>query len=583
MIRRTLHYYWQTARKYKKLYWIVFPLITIATLSGSIGYFYILSLIIEALTQLNDASPARLWMLFAWLVALAVTEFLTWRIQGFIYSKLQAMTLRDLEQMVFKRLMNHSYSFYVNRFSGAIVTQFNRFVRSYEHLEDVFAFEFYGMLLRILVSSAVLLILAPWIGLSLIIWTIVFTSSVAFISYKKMPITKKASAADSKVTGDIADSITNILNVKTFARKRHERKRFAQTSQDRFIKRVRSWFFDEYIRAYQSFLMTAFQVFLVYLSIRFVLDGSLSISVLLLAQLYTGRIFADLWNLQHIIRRMESAFSDATEMTRILDTPSGVIDPKSPEKLKITDGKIEFRNVSFSYSEKDQSIFEHFSMHISAGEKIGLVGHSGGGKTTLTKLLLRFLDISNGQILIDGQNIANLLQEDLRSQIAYVPQEPILFHRSLIENILYGRLDATDTDIRHVADMAYATEFIEKLPEKYNTLVGERGIKLSAGQKQRIAIARAMLSKAPILVLDEATSSLDSKSEKLISEALENLMKNRTTIVIAHRLSTIQKMDRILVLDKGKIAESGSHLELVQKHGLYAELWQHQSGGFLKE
>ncbi len=223
------------------------------------------------------------------------------------------------------------------------------------------------------------------------------------------------------------------------------------------------------------------------------------------------------------------------------------------------------------------------NLEIAAGEKIGLVGHSGSGKTTLTKLLLRFNDIDGGEILIDGQNIANITQEDLRKCIAYVPQEPLLFHRTIRENIAYANPEASSKDIEEAAKKAYAQEFIEKLPKGYDTLVGERGVKLSGGQRQRVAIARAILKDAPILILDEATSALDSESEKLIQAALWELMKGRTAIVIAHRLSTIQRMDRILVLNDGEVIEQGKHAELLEKNGTYAKLWAHQSGGFIEE
>jgi ATP-binding cassette subfamily B protein len=234
-------------------------------------------------------------------------------------------------------------------------------------------------------------------------------------------------------------------------------------------------------------------------------------------------------------------------------------------------------------SGKDDSLFSKLNLHIKAGEKIGLVGHSGSGKTTLTKLLLRFNDIDSGEILIDGQNVAAITQEDLRRHVAYIPQEPLLFHRSIRENIAYGKPEASDEEIEEAAKKAYATEFIDKLPAGYNTLVGERGVKLSGGQRQRIVIARAILKDAPILVLDEATSALDSESEKYIQAALMELMKKRTAIVIAHRLSTIQKMDRIIVLDHGTIVEEGSHKDLIKQNGTYAKLWAHQSGGFIEE
>jgi len=240
--------------------------------------------------------------------------------------------------------------------------------------------------------------------------------------------------------------------------------------------------------------------------------------------------------------------------------------------------------MTFGYHNRDDDyLFDKFNLKINSGEKIGLVGHSGGGKTTITRLLLRFMDIESGQILIDNQDISKMSQHDLRMQIGYVPQEPIMFHRSILENIRYGRLEASDTEVHQAAQMAHATEFIEKLPQQYQTLVGERGIKLSGGQRQRVAIARAMLKNAPILILDEATSALDSENEKAIQGALWKLIEGRTTIVIAHRLSTIQKMDRIIVLEDGKIAEEGSHRKLLLKNGVYAGLWKHQSGGFLEE
>jgi ATP-binding cassette subfamily B protein len=223
------------------------------------------------------------------------------------------------------------------------------------------------------------------------------------------------------------------------------------------------------------------------------------------------------------------------------------------------------------------------NLHIKPGEKIALVGHSGGGKSTVTKLLLRFVDIDGGQLLVDGQSVSDVRVADLRGAIAYVPQEPVMFHRSIRENIRYGRLNASDADVISAAKKANAHEFISKLPEGYDTMVGERGVKLSGGQRQRVAIARAIIKDAPILVLDEATSALDSESEKLIQAALRELMEKRTAIVIAHRLSTIQKMDRIIVLDEGDIIEEGTHNSLLEHKGVYAKLWAHQSGGFIED
>jgi ATP-binding cassette subfamily B protein len=265
--------------------------------------------------------------------------------------------------------------------------------------------------------------------------------------------------------------------------------------------------------------------------------------------------------------------------------PAEVVDLPDARDLTASHGEIICKDVAFKYADasSDEHIFRGLNLHIAPGEKIGLVGHSGGGKSTFTRLLLRFDDLTSGAITIDGQDIKHATQTSLRQQISYVPQEPLLFHRSIRENIAYGTSDATQEAVENAARLAYAHGFIAKLPAGYDTIVGERGVKLSGGQRQRIAIARAILKNAPILVLDEATSALDSESEKVIQKALWKLMQNRTTVVIAHRLSTIQKMDRIIVLDDGKISEQGSHTELLKQNGVYAKLWTHQSGGFIEE
>jgi len=272
-------------------------------------------------------------------------------------------------------------------------------------------------------------------------------------------------------------------------------------------------------------------------------------------------------------------------MTEIILLKNEVTDPVKSEVSRIGAGAIEFKDVTFAYpdAKSDGSLLNGLNIQIPAGQKVGLVGPSGGGKTTLTKLLLRFMDINGGEILIDGQNIAHIAQEDLRREISYVPQEPLLFHRSIYQNIAYGNPDAGREQVLEAAKRAHADEFIQGLPHGYDTIVGERGVKLSGGQRQRVAIARALLKEAPVLVLDEATSSLDSVSERFIIEAMDELMAHRTTIVVAHRLSTIRRLDRILVIQDGQVVQDGSHDELLKQEGLYAKLWSHQTGDLLDE
>jgi len=300
---------------------------------------------------------------------------------------------------------------------------------------------------------------------------------------------------------------------------------------------------------------------------------------------YTLTLINRFFTINTLTRQVEEGFMNASPMAEILSQPIEITDSPDAKPLRVARGEIELRDVAFRYADAKQtdSVFEGLNLTIKAGQKIGLVGHSGGGKSTLTRLLLRFDDISDGSITIDGQDIREITQTSLREAISYVPQEPLLFHRSIRENIAYGSPDASQQKIKKAARQAYADDFIGKLPEQYETVVGERGVKLSGGQRQRIAIDRAILKDAPILVLDEATSALDSESEKAVQKALWELMDNKTAVVIAHRLSTIQKMDRILVLNDGRIVEDGTQDELLASKGTYAKLWAHQSGGFIEE
>jgi ATP-binding cassette subfamily B protein len=309
-----------------------------------------------------------------------------------------------------------------------------------------------------------------------------------------------------------------------------------------------------------------------------------NIATIFLMLNYTSSIVNQLFGFSNnALRNYNRSFGDSADMVKILHEEAEVQDPETPEPSRMHTGNITLREVIFTHNGANDALFDKLSLNIAAGEKVGLIGHSGSGKSTFTRILLRFSDIDGGEILIDGQNIAKVTQDDLRKSIAYVPQEPLLFHRTIRENIAYGKPGATLEDVIDAAQKANADEFIKGLPQGYETLVGERGVKLSGGQRQRVAIARALLKDAPILVLDEATSALDSESEKLIQAALWHLMEGRTAIAIAHRLSTVQRMDRIIVMDNGKIVEQGTHAELLKKKGTYAKLWAHQSGGFLED
>jgi ATP-binding cassette subfamily B protein len=385
----------------------------------------------------------------------------------------------------------------------------------------------------------------------------------------------------------LADAITNVIAIKSFSQGTYERKRFKKAT-------TRTWrTLFEFANAHKKqmnslgFLSRSMGSLALVAAVISVMVFNANIATVFLIFSYTSSIVDQLFNFSNnSLRNYNRSIGDAADMVENLQLEPAVKDPASPEISRISSGDITFKNVIFdheSINKASDALFHNFNLNIRSGEKVGLVGHSGGGKTTLVKLIMRFMDIDGGAILIDGQNIAHITQEDLRKSITYVPQEPLLFHRTLAENISYGKLGAAQDEIIKVSEMAHAHEFIQNLPNGYDTLVGERGIKLSGGQRQRVATARAMLKDAPILLLDEATSALDSESEVLIQDALWKLMEEKTAVVIAHRLSTIQKLDRIVVLNEGNIAEQGTHKELLKNGGVYANLWAHQSGGFIED
>lgn len=565
------------------------------------GLFFLSCLQVVAMVGISTAVPflasrtlsagmvhdGSFWYGFLWL-SCAIILFLALNRIGFTsLMKLIATVMYELQNRVFWHLMHRGIRFHTDNVGGKLVSDAIDYPGAYNQLINA-VFTSGGPLLLTLVVGLTIIFSQ---SLPLGVYMLLVVASTLLWAYRESltrhTLRTTRLKATKKLVAHISDSIVNAATVKTFAgedRETHANKALGRTLRD---LRINDW-----QRAGLSgnnrmaFLLAALLGLLAV--VYFFVDlgkQSNGLATSIFAFSYTMTLIMRLFDINNLTRQVEEAFLQASPMTQILLEETEIKDTAKAIDLNVTEGAIDFRKVSFAYmdSSSGQKVFTSLNLHIKPGERIGLVGPSGGGKTTLTRLLLRFEDVQSGSIVVDDQDIRDITQTSLRDTIGYVPQEPLLFHRSIYENIAYGKPNASDRSVRKAAKLAYASDFIEKLSQKYDTVVGERGVKLSGGQRQRIAIARAILKNAPILVLDEATSALDSESEALIQEAMFKLMEGKTAVVIAHRLSTIQRLDRIIVMDDGKIVEDGTHQNLLKKNGLYARLWRHQSGGFMQE
>jgi ATP-binding cassette subfamily B protein len=588
-IKLTLGLYWQEARKHKKLLIPLLILIPMALFLNTYATGWIVAQVINQLTS-GSYNPETSFETFApWVAAyiasIGLGELVMWRAVLYVNWKMETKIVYGLNRKSFDTLATQSLDFHNARFGGSLVSQVNKFASSYNILAGNLFFNVLPLMYAFLFTFIILGPQLPLFTVLIAVFAVVFMfiATLSFRSVQRLTIAE--AETKTKLSGQLSDSITNIMAVKGNAHEKLERARYDELNM-KSLNATNKLMIASTKRDF------GFGVIIVALSgMAFIMlvGGqqwfNVQIGTLVLAITYSTQILGQLWGFNNILRATSRSFGDAYEMTNILQESYSVVDVPNAKKLKLQKGAIIFNNVQFRHSDApaDDMLFDGLSFNIPAGQQVGFVGPSGSGKTTLTRLLLRFTDIQAGEILFDGQDIAKVTQESLRQAVAYVPQEPLMFHRSVRENIAYGKPNATEKEIIKAAKQAHAWEFISKMTNGLDTLVGERGIKLSGGQRQRIAIARAIIKDAPILVLDEATSALDSESEALIQDALAKLMKNRTSIVIAHRLSTISKLDRIIVLRSGAIVEQGTHEELVASKGSYAKLWKHQSGGFIEE
>ena len=585
--RRTLHYFWLVTRRHFGL----FALLVFSTLffGGFQTYMnpFVMGLIVDRVSAAPVAADQVFVVFGPYIAALVLVNICGQtcsKLQDYSLWKLEIAVSYDLATMSFDALSNQSMTFHSNRFGGTLVSQTSKFMAAYNQLVEALVHPFLPVFGSVVF---VCVLLGPRVPLYVVILMALFAvyGTVSYIMYKRiLHLNEKAAKAQNDLSGELSDAVTNILTVKTYGREDYERSLFDAANREvvlRDSKRMRSSLVRGVITAgIAVVIMSVVAVFISGGNAWFgITPGTL---VMMFTYTYTMTLQFNFINSG--LQRFNRAFGDASGMTQVLDEPRLVADAPDAKPLVVREGAIDFQDIGFSYEDGGvrTKVFEGLDLHIPAGQRVGLVGMSGAGKTTLTKLLLRLSDIQEGRILVDGQDVSACTQQSLRRSIAYVPQEALLFHRSIAENIAYGRPDATMDEIREAARRANALEFIERLPQGFDTITGERGIKLSGGQRQRVAIARALLADCPILVLDEATSALDSESEHLVQDAFATLMRGRTCIVVAHRLSTVASLDRIVVLADGKVIEDGPHDELIAVGGEYAHLWSRQTGAYLE-
>ena len=577
-------FFWKFIRKQRWTFSSIFIQDCVNTFD-SLLWPFILRWVIDIFTQ-NEVNRALAWQPLQTpiIISICLIVFIeiNSRSMGFLMAKAIPRLQADIRMTMFDHIQKHSAHYFNERFAGSLANKITDMTTAVESILQQLFWPIISSIAMSLFGALFLWFVHPILAGILILWIITHLTICLMFSKTCDLYEHRHGESRSTLLGKIVDSLTNYFAVNLFYRFRFEKNALVPNQIEEEKTNVAARKYVEKMRSVTSFF---------YVTVCFIGINGFVIYLWLQNQITTGavaQVFGTMWNIAAVMWAVGGAlpaffqsFGIAKQAYSVMLDPQDMGDKPDAKELKVQAGEIVFENVSFQYGEK--KLFSNKNVHIRGGEKVGLVGFTGAGKSTFISLILRFFALHNGKILIDGKNIADITLESLRSQIALIPQDPVLFHRTLRENISYGKPEASEAEIYAAAKLAHCDEFIRNIHQGYESKVGERGTKLSGGEKQRIAIARAILVNAPILILDEATSALDSVTEKYIQDSLSTLMQGRTTIVIAHRLSTLSHMDRILVFDKGKIVEEGTHTDLMKKNGMYARMWNMQVGGFLPE
>lgn len=557
--------------------WAIFAVLVMIIASGvSAGSSYLFKLIIEAV-EAGNLHSALFWGLLFPVVLFFVQSM--YRLSGYATANLATRINKSTSDGLHNYLLGHSHNYFINRFAGSIVNKIRNVIGALEDIVPDIIFGHLNVFVGFLVTFILIFTVDLYSALLFLALIVVLFYINKYLAPEKQRLAKINAEVGTALQGRAVDLMANMSVARQYARSEYELRELGKITTKRYFASLENWLYTEKLLFINTLVLFLFSFGMFWSLVGKWGDGNISTGDFVMVIALVSGISSSLLFIGRAFNAMARTVGELREGLEDLLVNYDIVDSSNSELLKTQNSSIFWRSVNFKFD--NNQVFSDFNLEIPANQRVGLVGSSGAGKTTFVSLLLRQHEIDSGEILIDGQNIASVTQDSLREAIAVVPQEPSLFHRTIRENIAYGNLDATFEDIVEVSKKANAHEFIEKLPNGYDTMVGERGIKLSGGQKQRIAIARAMLKNAPILILDEATSALDSESEVMIQQALHKLMEGKTVIAIAHRLSTLREMDRIIVLEDGKIIEDGDHDSLKDAGGVYARLWGHQSGGFL--